>query len=182
MLPGESRVAVVCAVTGLRGVGKTQVAAAYARARVSQGWGLVGWVNAETRDTLLAGLAGSPSDSGWPIRTVTPAVRARLRDHLQTRTGPGLLVFDNATDPDGLRPFLPATGGTQVVITSTDQAFAELGHPVDVATFSRTESLGYLQSRTGLTDRRPAQRRSPMSWVTCRWAWRRQRPLSAAST
>jgi len=42
---------------------------------------------------------------------------------------------------DGLRPFLPATGSTQVVITSTDQAFAELGQAVDVAVFSRPESL-----------------------------------------
>ena len=37
--------------------GQDTIAAAYARARVSEGWGLVGWVNAETRDVLLDGLA-----------------------------------------------------------------------------------------------------------------------------
>ncbi len=79
-------VAVVCAVTGLRGVGKTQIAAAYARARVSEGWGLVGWVNAETRDTLLTGLARVAERLGVadPEGDSLESAR-RLREHLQTR-------------------------------------------------------------------------------------------------
>jgi tetratricopeptide (TPR) repeat protein len=150
---GRGRVAVVCAVTGLRGVGKTQLAAAYARARVGAGCGLVGWVNAETPDTLMAGLARIADRMGVadPEGDSLESAR-RLREHLQTRTGEGLLIFDNATNAEELRPFLPATGGTQIVITSTDQAFTELGEAVDVAGFSRGESLGYLQARTGLAD------------------------------
>ena len=150
---GGGRVAVVCAVTGLRGVGKTQIAAAYARARVGEGWGLVGWVNAETRDVLLDGLKGVAEGLGVadPEGDSLESAR-RLRAYLQTRAGEGLLVFDNATDPDGLRPFLPATGGTQVVVTTTDRAFAELGQPVDVSAFTRPQSVGYLRARTGLAD------------------------------
>ena len=145
--------AVVCAVTGLRGVGKTQIAAAYARARVSEGWGLVGWVNAETRDTLLTGLARVADQLGAGDPEGDSLESARLlREHLLTRASLGLLVFDNATDPDGLRPFLPATGSTQVVVTTTDRAFTEFGETVDVAAFSRPESLRYLQARTGLAD------------------------------
>jgi tetratricopeptide (TPR) repeat protein len=150
---GRRRVAVVCAVTGLRGVGKTQLAAAYARARVAAGWGLVGWVNAETTDTLLVGLARVAERLGVADPEGDSAESARrLREHLQARAGKGLLVFDNAVGPGELRSFLPATGGTQVVVTSTDQAFAELGEPVDVAVFARVESLGYLRARTGLAD------------------------------
>lgn len=146
-------VLVVQAVTGMRGVGKTQLAAAYARARVDEGWGLVGWVSAQTRDGMLADLAriaarlGVPDPGGDSLESAR-----RLRDHLTTRPGPGLLVFDNAADPDMLRPFLPATGSTRVVITSTDLAFAELGETVDVASFSREESLSYLRARTRLDD------------------------------
>jgi tetratricopeptide (TPR) repeat protein len=146
-------VAVVCAVTGMRGVGKTQLAAAYARARVSAGDKLVGWVNAETVDTLVAGLArvAGRLEVADPDGDSAESAR-RLCEHLQTRAAAGLLVFDNAVSPEQLRPFLPATGGTQVVITSTDQAFTELGEAVDVAAFTRAESLGYLQARTGLAD------------------------------
>jgi tetratricopeptide (TPR) repeat protein len=150
---GGGRVAVVCAVTGLRGVGKTQIAAAYARARVSQGWGLVGWVNAETRDTLLSGLARVARR----LRVADPAGDSlesarRLREHLETRADEGLLVFDNAQNPDGLRPFLPAAGSTQVVITTTDLSFVVFGQAVYVAAFTRPESLDYLKERTGLDD------------------------------
>jgi tetratricopeptide (TPR) repeat protein len=147
------RMAVVCAVTGMRGVGKTQVAAAYARARIAEGWGLVGWVGAETADGRLAGLSRIAERLGVADPEGDSAESARrLREHLTSRVGLGLLVFDNAADPDGLRLFLPAAGDTQIVVTSTDRSFAELGEIVDVSVFSREESLGFLRGRTGLAD------------------------------
>ena len=150
---GGGRVAVVCPVTGLRGVGKTQIAAAYARTRADEGWGLVGWVNAETRDVLLDGLTRVANALGVADPEGDSLASARrLRAHLQTRAGQSLLVFDNATDPDGLREFLPAIGGTQVVVTTTDRAFAALGQPVDVSAFTRPQSVSYLRARTGLAD------------------------------
>ncbi len=150
----SGQAAVVCAVTGLRGVGKTQLAAAYARDRIARGCRLVGWVNAESRNSLLGDLARVAEAAGVADPEGDSAESARrLRDHLTVRASESLLVLDNAADPDLVRPFLPAAGSTQVVITSTSHAFTEFGTPVDVSEFSRDESLGYLVTRTGLGDR-----------------------------
>ncbi|MEV0712775.1 FxSxx-COOH system tetratricopeptide repeat protein [Nocardia aurea] len=148
---GSRGVAVVC---GMRGAGKTHVAAAYARRSAAEGVGLVGWVNAETADTLYAGLAEVASRVGVVDPDGDPRTSAhRLRDHLTTRPGTGLLVLDNATDVGSVREILPATGNTQVVITSTDRAFGVLGVVVDVGTgYTRTQSVVYLDTITGLHD------------------------------
>ena len=149
----SSHGAVVCALTGMRGVGKTQLAAACARSRVASVGGFVAWVNSETIGELLAGLAelarrlGVADPEGDSLQSAL-----RLRTHLAEGRAAGLLVFDNATDWDRLREFLPTTGATQIVITSTDRAFTSLGKAVDVDRFDRDESLHYLRDRTGYND------------------------------
>ena len=68
-----------------------------------------------------------------------------------------LLVFDNATDPGLLRPFLPAAGAARVIITSNQQSVAYLGSAVPVDVFSESEALTFLAARTGQADATGAQ-------------------------
>ncbi|HSS88065.1 MAG TPA: tetratricopeptide repeat protein [Streptosporangiaceae bacterium] len=146
---------VVHAVTGIQGAGKTQLAAAYARAKLAASWRLVAWVNAADPGVLGAGLAEVAEALGLADgRTGRDGGDAggAVRDWLERDGRRCLVVFDNALDPDGIRPVLPACGAARVLITGSRRPVAGLGAGVPVDVFSPDEALAFLAARTGLAD------------------------------
>ena len=152
--PGpRSRVVVVHAVTGLRGVGKTHLAAAYARAKLAERWRLVAWINAEDAGGVLAGLAAVAAGLGLGAGEGDAEAAGRaVRHRLEIDGDRCLLVFDNATDPAVLQPFIPAAGAARVIITSNQQSMANLGAGVPVDVFTEPKALAFLAERTGSAD------------------------------
>ena len=150
-----ARVSVIATTTGLQGRGATQLAAAYARAKLALGWRLVAWVNAADTGSLQAGLAAvaeamglTEDGSGRPVADAGQAVRYLLEtdgDHC-------LLVFDDVADPETLSPFVPADGTAQVLIVSARHTASNLTTAVVADVFGADEALSFLRRRTGLDD------------------------------
>ncbi|MEU7582599.1 tetratricopeptide repeat protein [Streptomyces sp. NPDC041068] len=148
----EPGLTVVHAVTGARGVGKTQLAAAYARSRIRDGWPVVAWLTAESGGRLASGLAELADRLG--VRSSGDDVEAAARSALGWFGGhpdlPCLIVVDNATDPDEVAAWLPTAGRAQVVVTTTVRSFGNIaGAQVDVDVFTAVEALDFLAKRSG---------------------------------
>jgi hypothetical protein len=99
----DAGVALIQAATGLHGLGATQLAAAYARAKLEAGWRLIAWVNGAETGSLRAGLAAVADATGLTRNDseqgVTDAA-ATVRRWLETDGDRCLLVFDDVPDPE----------------------------------------------------------------------------------
>ncbi|MFG1805150.1 FxSxx-COOH system tetratricopeptide repeat protein [Streptomyces sp. NPDC049040] len=175
------RVVVVSTVTGARGVGKTQLAAAFARECAAEKWRAVVWVVAEPAGQIVTGLAELAGAAGvrGPLQSAELAAAA-ARQWLEELREPSLLVLDNATDPDETARWLPRTGRTTVVVTSTLRSFSLLGTSVELDVFTEREALDFLVERSGRTDDRDAARvvraldRLPLALAQAAWVIRTQ--------
>ena len=143
-------ITVVRALTGMRGVGKTQLAAEYARCCIDTGWRLVAWVNAGSIGQVLDGLGLIASrlrlgEQGKELETLAAAVR----QHLEVSGENCLVVFNNVVDLQAIGRFLPAAGRSQVIITSNQTEAAGYGTAVAVEVFTPEEALSFLARRVG---------------------------------
>jgi len=145
------------AISGLGGVGKTQLAAEYAH-RYASHYSVVWWVRAEEPAMIaeefarLAAALGLPEKDEADRRLAVEAVRSWLSRHDKW-----LLIFDNVNDPKTLTAFLPHPRTGHVLITSRNPSWRGVATPLQVPTLDRAESVKLLLDRTHQTDQMSAE-------------------------
>ncbi len=145
------------ALRGLGGGGKTQLALEYAY-RHAADYSVVWWVPSETSPATgyeaLAGELSLPEAAAAESEVRVQAVKRWLEQHEGW-----LLVFDNATEPDAIRHYLPQGQAGHVIITSRYWDWGEVASGLGVEVFDRdTESVPFLLRRTSQADEAAARR------------------------
>jgi tetratricopeptide (TPR) repeat protein len=142
------------AISGLGGVGKTQLALEYAYRHANEYEG-VWWLRAETPATLAEDYAGLAPSLGIAVVADQDAVIRDVRESLIRRHGI-LLIFDNATGADTLTPYLPVGPGNRVLVTTREQYWPG-ATTEEVPVLELGQAVRFLLDRSGQSDQAAAQ-------------------------
>ena len=138
------------AISGLGGIGKTQVAVEYAyRSRAN--YNAVLWARADIRENVIAdfvaiaGLLKLPEKDEQDQMSVVQAVKQWLNTHEKW-----LLILDNADELSMVREFLPHLQSGHVLLTTRAQAMGGLAHRIEVDRMEVEVGALFLLRRAGL--------------------------------
>ncbi len=144
------------AVTGMGGVGKTQIALEYIYRHMAE-YQIIWWIRSEELATMASDYANLAEPLGLPEKDSidqTEIVRA-VKSWLEHNSG-WLLIFDNAQDTNEMGDYLPQAGGGHVIITSRNPGWSKIAKLLPAKVFDRTESIDFLCMRTEQDDKEAA--------------------------
>jgi GNAT superfamily N-acetyltransferase len=116
---------VKCQLTGMSGIGKSNLAAGYIMDRADL-YGAVYWIDAESDAALHSSFTRVLSyltDINNFDAVDAEALRDRTHDLLARSKDPWLMVFDNCSDPYVIQAWVPKAGNGHVLATTTNAIF-----------------------------------------------------------
>jgi Tfp pilus assembly protein PilF len=147
LLAGET-----AALTGLGGVGKTQLATEYTYRNGAE-YDIVWWVRSEEPTTLASDYAGLAArldlreKDATEQRVIVEAVKEWLRQNQGW-----LLIFDNAVDAPSVGDYIPRSHAGHVIVTSRDPNWKGIATSLSVNPLPLEEAIQFLFKRTGQRD------------------------------
>ncbi|MGW0764782.1 tetratricopeptide repeat protein, partial [Streptomyces sp. NPDC002676] len=146
-------------LAGMGGVGKTQLAADYARTALQAGeLDVLVWITASNATAAASGyaqaaveiLGADPADR----ETAARAFLAWLEPKANAAPCRWLVVLDDVTDPADLNGLWPPAGPQgRTLVTTRRQDAALVGRLIKVGLFTEAESLAYLTAALGARER-----------------------------
>ncbi|MEA3324010.1 MAG: hypothetical protein U9Q37_02575, partial [Euryarchaeota archaeon] len=140
------------ALTGMGGVGKTQLALEYIY-RHNPDYRVIWWIRSEEPAAMVADYASLAASLDLPEKDSTDQtemVRA-VKRWLEHNSG-WLLIFDNAHDQEVIRDYIPLGGVGHVIITSRNPDWGSVAGLLPIKEFDRADSIEFLLRRTGQDD------------------------------
>ncbi|GAC1348489.1 MAG: FxSxx-COOH system tetratricopeptide repeat protein [Ktedonobacteraceae bacterium] len=154
------------AISGLGGIGKTQIALEYAY-RYRSDYQAVFWVRADSREALASDLAAIADLLRLPEAYEQDRRRAVevARRWLNEQSG-WLLILDNADDVEMVSEFLPTEGKGHVVLTTRAQATGLIAQSIELEQMGPEEGALFLLRRAKIIAREaPLDNTSYADWT-----------------
>ena len=137
-------------LVGMHGCGKSQLVSDLAQQCEKQGWSLVAWINAASRESVQSDLAELaqrlPIDrSDEPIQD---QLINRCLDYFKSANATDrLIVFDNVEDINDLTGLVPRGDGLRVVATTTNEYGwkNQSWDQIKIGVFSREDSIEFYE-------------------------------------
>ncbi len=158
LLNSGKHTALTQAISGLGGIGKTQLAVEYAH-RHKADYKITWWIHAEDPAALVSELAAlaNPLDlrekGERDLRVQVQAVLLWLEQNKNW-----LLIFDNVPEPEKVKDYLPRGETGHIIITSRHQAWSGVASPLEVKVMPENEAVDFLLKQKDQTDRETAKK------------------------